>query len=74
MRALLIKFLGQEKGAAAAEYALLLAIVAAGVAIAAFNVGEGVDTALTNVDTCLDDINSSPSSITATECGTSASD
>ena len=74
MRALLIKFLGQEKGAAAAEYARLLAIVAAGVAIAAFNVGEGVDTALTNVDTCLDDINPSPASITATECGTSASD
>lgn len=67
-------FLRDRKGAAAAEYALLLAIVAAGVAIAAFNVGEAVDTGLTNVDTCLDDINSSPASITATECGNSNSD
>lgn len=35
-------FLNNRKGAAAAEYALILAIVAAGIAVAAFSLGDAV--------------------------------
>lgn len=35
--------LNNRKGAAAAEYALILAIVAAGIAVAAFNLGGAIE-------------------------------
>lgn len=41
-------FLRDESGASAAEYALILAIVGAGIALAASLLGEAVETAITN--------------------------
>jgi len=42
------QFVKEEEGASAAEYALLLAIVAAGIAAAASGLGGAISTALTN--------------------------
>lgn len=39
-------FLRDESGASAAEYALILAVVGAGIAGAAFLLGDAIDTAL----------------------------
>lgn len=41
-------FARDESGASAAEYALILAIVGAGIALAASLLGEAVETAITN--------------------------
>ena len=49
-------FLRDESGASAAEYALILAVVGAGIAGAAFFLGDAIDTAIgqaqTEVETC----------------------
>ncbi len=49
-------FLRDENGASAAEYALILAVVGAGIAIAAFNLGNAIttsiDAATSEVSTC----------------------
>ncbi|MBX7494093.1 Flp family type IVb pilin [Qipengyuania sp. 1NDW9] len=49
-------FLRDESGASAAEYALILAVVGAGIAAAAFFLGDAIDTAIgaaeTEVETC----------------------
>jgi len=42
----ILSFLHDESGAAAAEYALILAIVGAGIAVAAGNLGTAISTAL----------------------------
>ena len=41
-------FLRDESGASAAEYALILAVVGAGIALAAFQLGGAVQTAIGN--------------------------
>ena len=46
MRNFLKSFLRDESGAAAAEYALILAIVGAGIAVAATNLGTAISTAI----------------------------
>ena len=46
MRNLLKSFIRDESGAAAAEYALILAIVGAGIAVAAGNLGTAISTAI----------------------------
>ena len=46
---LLSRFWHDEEGAAAAEYALLLAIIAAGLAVAAGTLGSAISNALDNV-------------------------
>ena len=46
MRKVLKSFIRDESGAAAAEYALILAIVGAGIAIAATNLGTAISTAI----------------------------
>ncbi len=51
----LAHFWGDEGGAAAAEYALLLAIIAAGLAVAAGTLGSAISDALDNAATCIDD-------------------
>ena len=52
-----IKFLKgfacDESGATAAEYALLLAIVAAGMAIAAVSLGTAISTSMNNTSNCI---------------------
>ncbi len=50
----MIKFLKDEGGAAAAEYALLLAIIAAGIAIAAGSLGEAISGSLNDASDCID--------------------
>jgi pilus assembly protein Flp/PilA len=47
-------FLKDESGAAAAEYALILAVVTGGIAIAAVGLGDAIETAIT---TATDEIN-----------------
>ena len=51
----LARFWGDEGGAAAAEYALLLAIIAAGLAVAAGTLGTSIGSALNNASDCIDD-------------------
>ena len=51
----LVGFAKDESGAAAAEYALLLAIIAAGIAIAAGVLGTAISGALNDAATCIDD-------------------
>lgn len=41
-------FIADTSGAAAAEYALILAIVGSGIAVAAFGLGEAVRDSITN--------------------------
>ena len=53
--AFIVRFLREEDGAAAAEYALLLAIIAAGLAVAAGTLGSAISNALDNAATCIDD-------------------
>jgi pilus assembly protein Flp/PilA len=47
------RFWREEAGAAAAEYALLLAIIAAGIAIAAGTLGSAISTAMDNASNCI---------------------
>ena len=49
----LARFLRDEDGAAAAEYALLLAIIAAGLAVAAGTLGTAISNALDNAADCI---------------------
>ena len=48
-----ISYLNDENGASAAEYALILAIVGAGIAVAAFTLGGTISTALDHAGTCI---------------------
>jgi pilus assembly protein Flp/PilA len=57
-----IKMMRDESGASAAEYALILAIIGAGIAIAAYNLGGAISTAMSKSGSC---INAQP---TATAC------
>ena len=49
------RFWHEEAGAAAAEYALLLAIIAAGLAISAGTLGTAISNAMDNASTCIND-------------------
>jgi pilus assembly protein Flp/PilA len=60
-----IKMLRDDSGASAAEYALILAIVGAAIAIAALTLGGAISTAMNNASDCI----SSPS----TTCAAAAS-
>ena len=46
-------FLRDESGASAAEYALILAIIGSGIAIAAVALGTSISGAMTNAKTCI---------------------
>jgi pilus assembly protein Flp/PilA len=48
MKKLLVKFIRDEEGAAAAEYALILAVLVLGIAAAAVTLGTNVSTAISN--------------------------
>ena len=47
------RFWNDEGGAAAAEYALLLAIIAAGLAVSAGTLGTAISNALNDTSTCI---------------------
>lgn len=59
-----IKMMRDESGASAAEYALILAIVGAGIAVAAYNLGTSISSAMTDAGACI----SSASANTAPTC------
>lgn len=46
-------FLRDDSGASAAEYALILAIVGSGIAVAAFTLGGNISTAMTDAGGCI---------------------
>jgi pilus assembly protein Flp/PilA len=50
---LLNRFWHDQEGAAAAEYALLLAVIAAGLAIAAGTLGSAISNAMDNASNCI---------------------
>ncbi len=52
--AFLARFLREENGAAAAEYALLLAIIAAGLAVSAGVLGTAISNAMNNASSCIE--------------------
>lgn len=49
-----IKLLKDKSGASAAEYALILAIVGAGIAVAALTLGGEIATAMSDAATCIE--------------------
>ena len=53
MTKLITNFLRDESGASAAEYALILAIVGAAIAVAAINLGGAIANAMTNATTLI---------------------
>ncbi len=53
----LIHFFKDESGAAAAEYALILAIVGAAIALAALALGSSIANAMNGAKACIDNAN-----------------
>lgn len=49
----ILSYLTDENGASAAEYALILAIVGAGIAAAALTLGTTISTSLNTAGTCI---------------------
>ena len=49
----LMKLMRDESGASAAEYALILAIVGSGIALAAFSLGGSITAGMTKASTCI---------------------
>ena len=48
-----INLIKDESGASAAEYALILAIIGAGIAVAAYNLGTAISTAMSKSGSCI---------------------
>ena len=61
----IIRFIGDESGASAAEYALILAIVGAAIAFAAVTLGGAVANAMQNATDCINN----PPSTSGGPCG-----
>lgn len=53
-----MSYLKEENGASAAEYALILAIIGAAIAVAALTLGSAISTAIGNAATCITSHNS----------------
>ena len=49
----IISYLNDENGASAAEYALLLAIIGAGIAVAAFSLGKSITNSINKASNCI---------------------
>ena len=60
-----IRFIKDESGASAAEYALILAIVGAAIAFAAVTLGGAIANAMDNATDCIND----PPSTSGGACG-----
>ena len=48
-----IKMIKDESGASAAEYALILAIIGAGIAVAAYTLGTSISSAMSKAANCV---------------------
>ncbi len=55
-----INMLRDDSGASAAEYALILAIIGAGIALAAFGLGKAISNSMSDSASC---INAQPTSV-----------
>ena len=55
----LIRFMKDESGASAAEYALILAIVGAAIAVAALTLGSAIANAMNGATACINNANDS---------------
>ena len=53
MRNLVLSYLNDETGAAAAEYALILAIIGTAIGTAVFALGTDITAAIKKADTCI---------------------
>ena len=53
MRNLVLSYLSDESGAAAAEYALILAIIGTAIGAAVFALGTDIKLAIDNADKCI---------------------
>ena len=53
----IVSFLADESGASAAEYALILAIIGAGVGVAVFSLGSAIKQRITNATSCINSTN-----------------
>jgi pilus assembly protein Flp/PilA len=53
MRNLVLSYLNDETGAAAAEYALILAIIGTAIGAAVYALGTDITTAIKNADKCV---------------------
>ena len=53
----IITYLKDENGASAAEYALLLAIIGAGIAVAAFALGRNISNSINKASNCISSTN-----------------
>ena len=53
MRNLVMSYLSEETGAAAAEYALILAIIGSAIGLAVFTLGGDIANAINNADKCI---------------------
>ena len=53
MRNLIMSYLSDETGAAAAEYALILAIIGTAIGLAVFNLGTDITAAISSADKCI---------------------
>ena len=62
---ILKKLWNDESGASAAEYALILAIVGTGIAVAAWSLGDAISTAMGNAEECIE----SPPTSATDACG-----
>ena len=60
-----IKMIRDDRGAAAAEYALILAIVGAAIALAAVLLGQSIANSMASAKTCID----SPPTTSGDPCG-----
>jgi len=60
----LVSFLSDESGASAAEYALILAIIGAGVGVAVFSLGSAITTKVKGATNCIN----AKASTSATAC------
>lgn len=63
-----LSMLRDDSGAAAAEYALILAIVGAGVAAAAWGLGNSIKGAMGNASTCINGAVTTTATATAPKC------
>lgn len=67
-----LKLLKDASGASAAEYALILAIVGAAIAIAAFQLGGAIAGAMDGAKACIEDPNSAACDAPASSGGSGA--
>jgi len=60
-----------ESGASAAEYALILAIVGTGIAVAAWNLGDAIDSSMAKATNCINAAGGTTAP-DAAKCGTAS--